>query len=45
MTDKIHITRIYGRIGKGDTVLQAGDVVEVLGAADELSEAELCLSR
>ena len=32
-------------IPHGNTVLQAGDVVELFGAEDELSEAELCLSR
>ncbi len=29
----------------GDTVLQAGDVVEIFGSEDEFSQAELCLTR
>ena len=29
----------------GDTVLQAGDVVEIFGVQDELTEVEMCLSR
>jgi Trk K+ transport system NAD-binding subunit len=28
----------------GDTVLQAGDVIEIFGLEEELSKAELCLS-
>jgi len=32
-------------VPRGNTVLQAGDVVEIFGVQDELTEVEICLSR